>query len=265
MLDLQPGVCLDEDERRCGWAAGNINQELKRSEVAVADAGREPDGGVDNLTAEAVIQSRCGGDFDDLLEAALDAALPFAQMRDVARAVAEDLDLDMACPGDEFLNVDLGPSERGTGLRLTALEGWLQLVGGQDGAGAATAATSDGFDDHRASRTEGGEEGAGFVEGDGVIQSANDWHGCRDSRGAGARLVAEQFQMGDVGADKGQASFGAFSREITPFGEEAITRVDGIAPGPLRRRDDRLHVQIRAGADTRQHVGFVGDTQMQTE
>jgi hypothetical protein len=50
-------------------------------------------------------------------------------MRNVAFAVAEDLHLDVAGAGDEFLDVDVGTAERGARLGLAALEGRLQRIG----------------------------------------------------------------------------------------------------------------------------------------
>ena len=90
---------------------------------------REPHRGVDDVTAQRIVQGRGGSDLDDLLEAPLDAAFALPQMRDAAFTVAEDLHLDVASAGEKLLHVDLGTAERGAGLGPAALEGSLQLIG----------------------------------------------------------------------------------------------------------------------------------------
>ena len=84
VLDLQARIGFDENEWLRTRAAGDVDQELERAEIAVADAAREPHRRVDDLASQVVVQRRRGRDLDDLLETALDAAFAFAQMRDAA-------------------------------------------------------------------------------------------------------------------------------------------------------------------------------------
>src|SRR5204863_1406069 len=115
-------------------ARATIDQEFERAEIGVPDVFREPHRGVDDLATKPLVQGRGGSDFDRLLESALDAALPLAQMRDVAAMVTEDLHLDVTGAGEEFFDVELGKAERGGGLGLTAPEGRLQFIDRPDHA-----------------------------------------------------------------------------------------------------------------------------------
>src|SRR5207249_8911926 len=103
-----------------------------------------------DLTTQLLVQRRGGSDFDELLEAALDAAFPLPEMRDAAVAVAEDLHFHVTGAGEKFLHVDLGTAERGACLGLAALEGSLQFIHRQHRTRAATAAAGQRLDDHRA-------------------------------------------------------------------------------------------------------------------
>ena len=105
--------------------------------------------------------------------------------------VAEYLHLDVAGAGEELLHVDLGTAERGARLGPAALEGRLQLIGGQHRPRTATASTGQRLDDHAAAPAEGSEEGASVVERDGMVEAVDHRYGHRDGRGPGAGLVAE--------------------------------------------------------------------------
>ena len=58
-----------------------------------------------------MLDKRRRGFLDDFLVTALDRAIPFAQMDDVAFVVAEDLEFDMMGILDEFLDVNAGIAE----------------------------------------------------------------------------------------------------------------------------------------------------------
>ena len=261
MLDLQPGIGFDEHE----WLrAGGIEQELERPEVGVFDALREPHRGVDQLPAQVVVQSGGRGDFHDLLEAALDAALPLPQMRDSSGTVADDLHFDMPSTGDEFFDVDLGAAEGGGGFRLAAGEGGIEFARRQHRPRAAPAAPGQGLDNHRPARTQGGEKRLGFGQRDGMVQAPNDRHAGRDRCLPSTGLVAEQVQMADVRADEGQAGIGAGLREIGAFCQEPVAGMDGGAAGVLGRGDDGVRIQIDRRPLAGQLSGLIGDAQMQT-
>ena len=74
-----------------------------------------------------VVDRRRGGLLDDLLVAALDRAVALAEVDDVAVAVGEDLDLDVARVGQVALEVDRRVGEELLALARGALEGGLEL------------------------------------------------------------------------------------------------------------------------------------------
>ena len=91
MLDLQPRIHLQEVEVLLG-----IDDELDRAGGLIADRVGQRDGLAAHGGARALVEERARRLLDDLLMAALDRAFALAQMDDVAVAVAEHLDLDVA-------------------------------------------------------------------------------------------------------------------------------------------------------------------------
>ena len=83
MLDLQPGVQLDEVERAVG-----ADEELERARVAVADRPRSALGRRLHLLARLGRQRRRRRLLDQLLVAALDRALALAEREHAAVRVA---------------------------------------------------------------------------------------------------------------------------------------------------------------------------------
>ena len=226
------------------WAARNV----------------EPNGGVDYCVPKIRIQGGGGGNLDDFLEAALDAAFALAQMRDRAVTVAENLHLDVPRALNELLDIQLVAAERGFGFGLAAPEGGFHFVRRQNRAGAAAAAAGQRFDDCWAI---GGEERFRLVQRDGAVDARDDRDVSRGGRGAGAGFVAEQSEMRDIGADESQAGSDACFREIGAFRQEAVAGVNGVAAGFFRRRDDTAGVQIGRRAEAGQRVLFVRDADMQ--
>ena len=137
VLDLQAGVDLEEGE------------DLLLGLVQVFDgACALVSGGVDEfggrgaqLVGLLLGQQRRAGLLDDLLVAALDGAVAHARGPDIAVAVGDDLNLDVAGIGDETLEEHDRVAERALGLTLGALEGEFEFVLVEDLADtAATAA-----------------------------------------------------------------------------------------------------------------------------
>ena len=118
VLDLDPGVDLDEVEVVVG-----VDEELAGAGVDVAGGLGEPDGGLAELRADLERQGRRGRFLDELLVPALERAVAVPAVDDVAVRVGEDLDLDVAGPVDELLEVDARVLEGGLGLVAGRLEG----------------------------------------------------------------------------------------------------------------------------------------------
>src|SRR3546814_18622642 len=77
-----------------------------RPSAIIADRLRQRDALFAHRLAHRVGDERRRSFLDDLLEAALDAALAFVEVEDIAVLVAEDLNLDVARVEDEFLDKD---------------------------------------------------------------------------------------------------------------------------------------------------------------
>ena len=113
MLDLQAGVHLEEEE-----VALIVGHELDGSRAGVADRGRREPGGLEQLVPHArnTFDQWRRRLFDDLLVAALDRALAFADRPHGAVRVGHHLDFDVV-PGVEVaLAEHRGITERRLGL-----------------------------------------------------------------------------------------------------------------------------------------------------
>src|SRR5205085_7612951 len=87
--------------------------------------------------------------FDHLLVTALDRAVALAEMDEVAVAVAEHLDLDVARPDDRLLEIDGVVAEPAERLALRAFERARKLGFARDEAHALAAAAGRRLDEHR--------------------------------------------------------------------------------------------------------------------
>ncbi len=128
-----------------------------------------------------------GRDFDDLLMAALHGAIALVEMEDVAVAIAEDLDFDVAGAADVAFEEDGVIAEGGFGFAAGLFETAGEIGGAVDDAHAASAAAEGRFDDQRKADLGGGALGL-FGGGDGF------W-ACRARRGRRpfARVGARRF------------------------------------------------------------------------
>ena len=89
MLDLEPGVHLEEEELAA------VVEKLDGAGSHVAHRAGRGDRGFAHLLAGGLIDHRRGGLLDDLLMAPLNRALALEHRHHVAVGVAENLDLDM--------------------------------------------------------------------------------------------------------------------------------------------------------------------------
>ncbi len=122
VFDLNPGVDLHEVE------VAIFDEELDGSGVGVARGVDAPFGGFADLFAEVLVEGGGGSLLDDLLVAALQRAVPFAEVPDVAVVVGDDLDLDVTGGFEILLDVDGIVIEVGLALALGGLELLFDLV-----------------------------------------------------------------------------------------------------------------------------------------
>ena len=135
MLDLQTRVGLHEVEVVC------LDEELEGPQALVVDATGQPPGSIQQLTPKGFADPRAGCHFDQLLVAALDAAVPLAEHHDVTRAVTEHLDLDVTRVHDQLLDVHAPITEGLQRLLGRVAVRLLQLVEVDNRPHPASAAT----------------------------------------------------------------------------------------------------------------------------
>src|SRR5262249_50627981 len=100
VLDLYARVHLQEE------VLAVLQQALDRAGADVVDRARRLDADLADALAHRLVDDRGRRLLDQLLVAALDRAVALAEVDDVAVAVGEDLDLDVARIGQVALEVD---------------------------------------------------------------------------------------------------------------------------------------------------------------
>ena len=91
MLNLQPGIDFQK-----GKLTRLVEQEFDGARVGVARRARQSQGSLAHACPQIRVDRRRRALFDQLLMPALDAAVAFAEVNQVAVVVSEDLDLDVA-------------------------------------------------------------------------------------------------------------------------------------------------------------------------
>ena len=109
--------------KKCSPVSG-ADQELDRARVHVLRGPGQPQGVVQDPGAQGVVETGGRRDFDHLLVAQLDRAVPLVEVDGVAGSVGEDLHLDVARPLDHLLDEQRAVAERGLRLAAAALEGF---------------------------------------------------------------------------------------------------------------------------------------------
>ncbi len=143
MLDLEAGVHLEEIHPVGAKRARAIGHEFDRARIAITHRARQPDRSLGQRRARFGVHAGGGRLFHQLLAAALERAVAFEQVDDIAVRVAEHLDLEMARTRDQFLEQDAVVAKGGRGLAPGGLDGVGQFGGAIDSADAAPAAPRD--------------------------------------------------------------------------------------------------------------------------
>ena len=254
VLHLDAGVHLNEVVVSVG-----VHQELHGAGADVAHAFRDLHGVGAELLPGLLRDGPGGGHLHHLLVAALQGAVPLAQVHHVAILVAQDLDLDVLGFHDELLDEDVVIAESLLGLALDQLKGGLHLLWRVAAAHAPAAAAPGGLQDHRE------------AEAHGLLQrlvpvpqrlgaAGDDGHPAADGDLLGGQLVAHPGHGVGLGADEGDARLLAGPDEVRVLGEEAVAGVDGVhtpAPGEI---DDLADVQVgpQGAVLLADEVGLVG-------
>ena len=189
MFDLDARVALDE----VVLAALRCHQELDGAGVDVVGSFHELDGVGENSIPKRIVETRGRRGLDDLLIAQLHRAVSFMQMQDVAVAIGQDLDLDVARTFDQFLDEEITVAEGARGFTPATLERLGHGIRVNDDAHASTAATARGLEHHGVPQLLGDSGGAiNRLECLGTARHHRNPKG--RSQGAGLHLVAEQRQ-----------------------------------------------------------------------
>ena len=241
VLDLDARIALDEEVP----AARGIDQELHRAGILVGGGAGERHGIGEDALAQRVVEVGRGRHLDHLLVAQLDRAVALEEVHDVALAVAQDLDLDVARPRHDLLEEDRVVAEGRLGFALAARERLVHLRGVRHDAHAAPAAAGRRLQHHRiADRL---RDGLGLrARGERTRRAGNDGNALLLGEGAGLDLVAEQREGGGRGSDEAQALGPAALGEFGILRQEAVAGMDAVGAALLGGRDDGLDVEIGA-------------------
>ena len=241
VLDLEAGVHLQERDRPV-----LADQIFHRPRTLVAGGPTDGRGGVVDLTALAVGEERRRCLLHQLLVAALERTVPGADHDDVAVGVGQDLRLDVAGPSQVPLDEAFAAAEgqlRLPGGRGELLRNFLQRVRHLD----ASAPTAEcGLDRHRQPVVPG--------EVDDLVGAAHrlvcaGCHGGADSAGqpTGGDLVAHRPHRRRGRADPQQPRSDDRLGEGGVFGEEPVSRMEGVGAGSVGHRQQGGPVQVRVG------------------
>ena len=193
---------------------------------------------------------------------ALDGALPLAQVHDVAVAVGQHLDLDVARRQDVLLQVDVAHAEGGLRLRLRGAEGVRDVLGLAHDPHATAAASRRGLQDQR-------EADVPRRPG----RPAPRLRGCRREPGTTGTpaLIIACFARLLSPIRRITCGAGPMKRMLQPrrprrsrvLGEEAVAGVDGVGVGDLGRADDRGDVEVDSSARRADAHRLVGEAHVQ--
>jgi hypothetical protein len=231
MLDLQPGVHLEEEE-----TSVVIGEELDRSRAGVTDGLGGRARRAEQPVAHAVdaLDERRGRLLDHLLVPALDRTLTLAQGPHRAERVGHHLHLDVP-PGREVrLAEDGGITEGGRSLGACSLD--LTWENGQlaHDAHAAPAAAGRCLDQH-------GQVRFGHCVGRDLVEY-------RHARGGhdalGRDLAAHRVDRFRRWSDPREPGFDDGTRERGILGQESVARMHGVRAGPTCGSHEQVAAQV---------------------
>ena len=257
MLDLQPGVHLDEVELPLF-----VEEELECARAAIAERLGRPARGVLHLGPELGRDRRRRPLLDQLLVTALDGAVALAQGQRTPVAVAEHLDLHVARADEGALDVERAVPECRLGFAGCRLEDSLQVVRVGHEAHAAAPAPGGGLQEEREADVAG--ERACLLEARGPIRAGDERQPRLGRAPLGADLVAHDLDRLGPRANEGEVVVLARGRELGPLGQEPPARVHGLAARGRRGGDQRRDVQVALRGRWRADVdGLVGEVDVE--
>ena len=195
--------------------------------------------------------------------AALDGAVPLAEMDHVPVRVGKHLHLDVAGILEVALDVDAPVGEVLLPFALGRLERALGLVGRGDELHPLAAAAGRGLDDQRVADLVAEAQHLGHRL-DRLGRARDDRDAGRLHRGARLRLRPHQLDRRAGRADPRDPRLLDRSSELGVLGEEAVAGMDRVGAGLSRRVQDPLADEValrgRTGAD---QIRLVGGARME--
>jgi len=182
-------------------------------------------------------------EFDDLLMASLDGAVPFKEMDHVTVGIAQDLDFHVFGFFQIFFHEDRAVAKGLGGFtdrRMVFLEEVLFLT---DDTHPPAAAAGRRLEDDRISRHLGVFNGF-RVGGDGFFHPGNGGNLDGFGQQLGLDLIPHLFHHFMGGSDEFNARFMALAHEDRIFRQKSITRMDGIHILFQSQGDDLVHIQV---------------------
>ena len=238
MLDLEPGVHLEEVER-----AIRRDDQLDRPRAIISHRRGEGDRLLAHRLAHFGRDERRRRFLDDLLVAALDRAFALAQIKHRAMLVAEQLDLDMAGVLDEFLDEYAVVAEAAQPLALGRLEPFADIGFAIGQPHPLAPAAGRGLHHHRKTYLACDTHRLVGI-GDLAEIARHDRHPRRLGEFLRFDLVAHRRDRLGRRPDEYDPGVGQRPSKTLALGQEAITRMHRLGPGRLARIDDQLGLEI---------------------
>ena len=197
--------------------AVRVQQKFDGAGVLVTHSPCCFDGGLAHLCPQGRGQGSGRGFFDEFLVAALDGAVPVAQMDHMAEPIDQHLKLDMAGAQHQLFQVHLVIAEAGLGLCFCRFKGGGKLPCVITAPDAPAAAARTGFEQHGIAHGFGGCKGC-FHGVYRAVRAGCDRDPGRQHTGAGSRLAACPPDGVTGGPDEGDALSCAGIGKVCIFG-----------------------------------------------
>ena len=179
-------------------------------------------------------------------------------MDDVSERVREDLDLDVARPGDEAFHEDAVVCEALAGFLSGGRERGSQILAAAHDAHPPAAPSGGGLEEHREAEPLRDREGVVQI-GEGLVVAGNDRHLRSDGQLLGGDLVPERGDGRRRRADEDHARIAHHASEVGVLGEKPVARVQGLAALAQRGLEDPALVQVGVlGSRGPEEDGLVG-------
>ncbi|SIN21635.1 Uncharacterised protein [Mycobacteroides abscessus subsp. abscessus] len=243
VLDLQPGVHLQEGERPVVIAAVRVEDELDRSGPDVTHGLCRRDRRRAHPGAQVVVDDGRGRLLDDLLVAALHRALPLEQRDNRAVHVGQQLDLNVAGTLHVPLEEHRAVRERRHRLARGRGHGSVEVVGRLDNPHAAPAATRARLDQQRVA-----DLGAELAQLVGVqagrVAARENRHARIGHHRLGRQLGTHRVDGIRRRADEHEPGVGAGPREAGVLRHEAVAGMHGVGAGEEGGGDHPVTVEV---------------------